>query len=284
MSVQLVWNPPKPRSGSPYQPGTINTHGKIYLYHKNGKAIYLTPHEYSAPGIRQGQAQVIAYTKANPQPKRAPRVRQNPFTQALQEYQSRVKAGTAPKGPYPTKPGFKGGTAAASTALLALASPIVDEVGSAIGWRLGVAIKGAFKPKPAAKPKPVGTGRANNTVPTTALTGRYIPGSQQVAFKLPEPIATEAAKLNLPPAVQQSLAKYHLPGDGVVGPLIRPSTPTRPALPGVPASESYRDGGRGLYQGSNAYRASVSGSGNPLLDSLRIGLGRNPKTGEKVYV
>lgn len=45
-------------------------------------------------------------------------------------------------------------------------------------------------------------------------------------------------------------------------------------MPGVSATESYRDGGSGLYQGSNAYRAAMqaknpNSTGNPMLDRLR---------------
>lgn len=53
------------------------------------------------------------------------------------------------------------------------------------------------------------------------------------------------------------------------------------------AKETYRDGGKGLYQGSKAYRAALAkknggqSSGNPLLDRFRKDMGRNAATGEK---
>lgn len=47
------------------------------------------------------------------------------------------------------------------------------------------------------------------------------------------------------------------------------------------SSETYRDGGQGLYQGSQEYRDKVGGSGNPLLNRLRRDMGRDEKTGEK---
>ena len=58
-----------------------------------------------------------------------------------------------------------------------------------------------------------------------------------------------------------------------------------PAFPVAPTSETYRDGGSGLYQGSQDYRdalAKKSGgttSGNPLLDRLRKDMGRDVSTG-----
>lgn len=55
------------------------------------------------------------------------------------------------------------------------------------------------------------------------------------------------------------------------------ATPTKPS----PASESYRDGGKGLYQGSKEYRDKVGGSGNPLLNRFRQDMGRDTSTGEK---
>jgi len=61
----------------------------------------------------------------------------------------------------------------------------------------------------------------------------------------------------------------------------RPSTPAQAALQGAPASETYRDGGKGLYQGTQAYRDAVGGSGNPLLNKMRTELGRDTATGAK---
>jgi hypothetical protein len=50
----------------------------------------------------------------------------------------------------------------------------------------------------------------------------------------------------------------------------------------VPASsETYRDGGKGLYQGSKEYRDKVGGSGNPLLNRFRNDMGRDANTGGK---
>jgi hypothetical protein len=61
----------------------------------------------------------------------------------------------------------------------------------------------------------------------------------------------------------------------------RPSTPAQAALAGDPASETYRDGGKGLYQGTQAYRDAVGGSGNPLLNRFRNEMGLDPATGAR---
>jgi hypothetical protein len=61
----------------------------------------------------------------------------------------------------------------------------------------------------------------------------------------------------------------------------------KPRKPVPSAKETYRDGGKGLYQGSKAYRAALAkknggqSSGNPLLDRFRKDMGRNPATGQK---
>jgi hypothetical protein len=61
----------------------------------------------------------------------------------------------------------------------------------------------------------------------------------------------------------------------------RPSSPAQAALAGDPASETYRDGGKGLYQGTQAYRDAVGGSGNPLLNRFRNEMGLDPATGAR---
>jgi len=72
----------------------------------------------------------------------------------------------------------------------------------------------------------------------------------------------------------------------------KPSTPSKPSTtpkpvpkssskPASKTSETYKDGGKGLYQGSQEYRDKIGGSGNPLLNRLRRDMGRDEKTGEK---
>ena len=60
------------------------------------------------------------------------------------------------------------------------------------------------------------------------------------------------------------------------------ATPKASTSPGKasPASETYKEGGKGLYQGSKAYREKIGGSGNPLLNRFREDMGRSAKTGE----
>jgi hypothetical protein len=55
------------------------------------------------------------------------------------------------------------------------------------------------------------------------------------------------------------------------------------AQAGAPASETYRDGGKGLYQGTEEYRKAVGGSGNPLLNRFRKEMGLDPATGARLH-
>lgn len=59
--------------------------------------------------------------------------------------------------------------------------------------------------------------------------------------------------------------------------------PKAPSKPVAKPSETYKDGGKGLYQGSKEYRDKVGGSGNPLLNRFRRDMGRDAKTGERQY-
>jgi len=58
--------------------------------------------------------------------------------------------------------------------------------------------------------------------------------------------------------------------------------------PAAKASETYRsreagkNDGKGLYQGTEEYRKKIGGSGNPLLNRFREGMGRDTATGNKV--
>ena len=113
----------------------------------------------------------------------------------------------------------------------------------------------------------------------------------------PKPTAKPAAK----PAAKPNVADYKdTQGnvyDGNTGRLktaakAKPSAPPKPSTTPKPVpkssskpvsktSESYKDGGKGLYQGSQEYRDKIGGSGNPLLNRLRRDMGRDEKTGEK---
>ena len=76
-------------------------------------------------------------------------------------------------------------------------------------------------------------------------------------------------------------------GSGKSGNTAANKPATKPRKPVPSAKETYRDGGKGLYQGSKAYRAALAkksggeSSGNPLLDRFRKDMGRNAATGEK---
>jgi len=49
--------------------------------------------------------------------------------------------------------------------------------------------------------------------------------------------------------------------------------------PAAKSSETYREGGKGLYQGTQEYREKIGGSGNPLLNRFRRDMGRDMTTG-----
>ena len=76
-------------------------------------------------------------------------------------------------------------------------------------------------------------------------------------------------------------------GSGKSGNTAASKPAPKPRKPVPSAKETYRDGGKGLYQGSKAYRAALAkknggqSSGNPLLDRFRKDMGRNPATGAK---
>jgi hypothetical protein len=134
---------------------------------------------------------------------------------------------------------------------------------------------GGAKPKP--KPKA-----------TPADTGRYIPGDQQVQFQQPvqrkspaigAPVHASPSAFGSAPKLQQQAVSPYVGSSAATPP--RPSTPAQAALAGAPASETYRDGGKGLYQGTQAYRDAVGGSGNPLLNRFRSGMGLDPATGAR---
>ena len=102
-------------------------------------------------------------------------------------------------------------------------------------------------PKPTEKPKP----------------------TANVAAQKPKPVPTEQKTTTNKPSTTS-----------------KPSTTPKPvpkssSKPVSKTSESYKDGGKGLYQGSQEYRDKIGGSGNPLLNRLRRDMGRDEKTGEK---
>jgi hypothetical protein len=138
------------------------------------------------------------------------------------------------------------------------------------------------------QPQTISTRRSN-----VATDGRYVPGSQQQQFpqpSAPRPSAPRSPAIGAPvhaspsafgsaPKLQQRTVSPYVGSSAATPP--RPSTPAQAALAGAPASETYRDGGKGLYQGTQAYRDAVGGSGNPLLNRFRSGMGLDPATGAR---
>lgn len=114
-------------------------------------------------------------------------------------------------------------------------------------------------PKPTAKPKPKGM----SNIPPKESNAPV-----NVAARKPKPVPTEQRTTTKPSTTS------------------KPSTTPKPvpkssSKPVSKTSETYKDGGKGLYQGSQEYRDKIGGSGNPLLNRLRRDMGRDEKTGEK---
>jgi hypothetical protein len=136
------------------------------------------------------------------------------------------------------------------------------------------ATKPAAKPaaKPAEKPYVATYTDAQGNV-YDGNTGRYLRTMSRGAAK-PSP-APSASRPSTPAPTRSS---------GSTSSTSKPSPKPVPKPAGkVPASsETYRDGGKGLYQGSKEYRDKVGGSGNPLLNRFRNDMGRDANTGGKV--
>jgi hypothetical protein len=129
------------------------------------------------------------------------------------------------------------------------------------------------------------------------MTPEQIAAAVRLGQAQPEDVGNKtkgtAAAAKAPPAPQLPPPTIGAPvhsgpqafGSGVRQPVGRPtvgrpsvgSTSTSAAL----SSETYRDGGKGLYQGTKAYRDAVGGSGNPLLNRLRADLGLDTATGNR---
>ena len=122
---------------------------------------------------------------------------------------------------------------------------------------------GESKPAPpAAKPKPKPSGMAN--IPPKEANA---PVNVQARKPKPAPAASTTSKPKPKPAA----------------PAAAKPKPKAPSKPVAKPSETYKDGGKGLYQGSKEYRDKVGGSGNPLLNRFRRDMGRDAKTGERQY-
>lgn len=99
--------------------------------------------------------------------------------------------------------------------------------------------------------------------PKEAAAGAPKPATSKPA---PKPAATASKPASTPTPKPISSAK---------------PAASKPAGKTSSAKETYRDGGKGLYQGTEDYRAKVGGSGNPLLNRFRQDMGRDVATGMK---
>lgn len=140
---------------------------------------------------------------------------------------------------------------------------------------------GGSKPKPVKKTKPTRapSGDWRSKVGNTDVNALR---AQQEAERLKnqQKADKEAASRTKPAPVPRPAAKQGSGSSSTQS--SRPAaTQSSPSKPATPSSESYRDGGKGLYQGSKEYRDKVGGSGNPLLNRFRQDMGRDSATGEK---
>lgn len=127
-----------------------------------------------------------------------------------------------------------------------------------------------YSSKPAAKPAAKDKPKVSN-IPPGEGTGKGSPNDN-----LPKAAKPKAAPKPQAPAPSRPAAAASAPKPAA--PMPKSSGTSKPS----PASESYRDGGKGLYQGSKEYRDKVGGSGNPLLNRLRKDMGRDTSTGDRV--
>ena len=169
--------------------------------------------------------------------------------------------------------GFAGGAKAGA---MIPGPPIVRGAAAIAGGILGSmgAVKATQGVQEAAKkagnePAPKKQQKKSNT----ATDGRYVPGSQQSRISNSQSSNKPAEKQPARPV--QSAAQQ--PTTAVRNPSPKP----QPSKPVASASETYRDGGKGLYQGSKEYRDKIGGSGNPLLNRFRKEMGLDLATGQK---
>jgi hypothetical protein len=176
-----------------------------------------------------------------------------------------------------------------------------DKVDARSGRRLTPKeVRNAEKPKaskPTAKPdaKPAlssqgirdykGRGKDRYTVPTGSkkyndARNRQIEEERQRLKGVGNPPASNPTPA---PSTSRSSSPAPARSSGSSSSTSKPSPKPVPQPAGkVPASsETYRDGGKGLYQGSKEYRDKVGGSGNPLLNRFRQDMGRDTGSGSK---
>lgn len=129
------------------------------------------------------------------------------------------------------------------------------------------------------------TGRGGTTADrmgtrTSADTGRYTPGNQQTDWRGSKPTTRRPASTQSGSSSTPSRGSSSGSGGGSSSSSPTKSSSATPSK--IPtANETYRDGGKGLYQGTEEYRNKVGGSGNPLLNRFRKDMGRDEATGDK---
>ena len=151
--------------------------------------------------------------------------------------------------------------------------------------RLGVGLSAQAKTK-AAKPAVTPEPKPKKTEPKPKPQPKPVPKAE--AKPKPKPIPKEETQAPKPQAPKPQAPKPQAPKPQASKPQPKPvpkaeskPSPKTESKPASKASETYKDGGKGLYQGSKEYRNKVGGSGNPLLNRLRRDMGRDEATGEK---
>jgi hypothetical protein len=97
-----------------------------------------------------------------------------------------------------------------------------------------------------------------------ADTGRYVPGGQQVKFRSPAigaPVHARPSAFGSATQLQNGILSAR-PQPSAYAPQVGQAP--RPNAP-QPSSSSYRDGGKGLYKGSEEYVKATGGNYNPLM-------------------
>jgi hypothetical protein len=144
---------------------------------------------------------------------------------------------------------------------------------------IGGASPTASAPRPSASSRPQSrfAGQRDRNFQHIQQTGQSLPSAALHSPASGAPIHASPQAFGSAPR----LAESAYVGSSAATPA-RPSTPGQAVRQAAPASETYRDGGKGLYQGTEEYRKAIGGSGNPLLNRFRNQMGLDPATGERL--
>ena len=151
-------------------------------------------------------------------------------------------------------------------------------------WRLAPKAPKLPSPAEAAKAKPEANSPKNGD--TTIKEGHKFVFKDGKWLKATASTPKPAAKPSPAPSASRPSTPAPTRSSGSTSSTSSTSKPSPKPVPKpagkVPASsETYRDGGKGLYQGSKEYRDKVGGSGNPLLNRFRQDMGRDADSGSK---